>query len=327
MDSSNPRPSRRAALATLAVSGSPVTSRAQGTYPDRAVRLFLPAAPGGAGDVVIRAVVSAASRSLGQPFIPDHRPGAGGTLAARALQQARPDGHTLAAMLVTVFRMRLLFPHQVDFDPRSEFTWVIQLAGLLMGVVVRADSPWRSFREFLDHARANPGRISYGIPGANSTELPLEILAQEQGIEWSAIPFRAGTEALQALLGGQVDAIADTSGWMPHVEAGHLRLLVTYGDERAPRFREIPTLREFGINWPVDSAFGIVGPRGMDAAITRKLHDALRPALSDPTVVSALERYHMSVAYLGSDDYAREAVRLFDQERDVLQRLRRLPPS
>jgi tripartite-type tricarboxylate transporter receptor subunit TctC len=325
MDHSRRRLARRAALAGMAASGLLGAAGAQGAFPDRAVRLLLPAQPGGPGDAVMRALAAVASRGLGQPVVIEYRPGAGATLAARALRDARPDGHTLAAVPVTVFRMPLLMPAQADYDPRTDFTWVIQLAGLLIGLVVRADSPWRSFGEFLDHARAHPGQINYGIPGLNTTELPLEILAQEQGIEWNAVPFRAGTESLQALLGGQVDAIADTSAWVPQVEDGRLRLLVTYGAERARHFPDVPTLREFGIGWPVDSAAGIAGPRGMDPAVVRRLHDAFRTALFDPSVRNVLERFDMPVAYLGSEDYAREAARLFEQERDVLRRLGRIP--
>jgi len=197
--------------------------------------------------------------------------------------------------------------------------------GLLIGLVVRADSPWRSFRRFLDHARANPGRTTYGIPGANTTELPLEVIAREEGIDWTPVPFQAGAESLQALLGGHVHAVADTSAWVPYVEDGRLRLLVTYGAERARRFPQVPTLREFGIGWPADSAAGIAGPRGMEPGVVRTLHDAFRAALFDPEVLAVLERFDMPVRYLGSEDYALEAGRLLEQEREILARLGRLP--
>jgi tripartite-type tricarboxylate transporter receptor subunit TctC len=316
----------RAALTAIAASGLPAAASAQPRFPDRPLRILLPAQPGGPGDAVIRAVGAIASRELRQPIAVEYRPGAGGTLAARALREARPDGHTLAALPATVFRMPLLMPSQAAFDPRTDFTWVIQLSSLLVGLVVRADSPWRSFRELLDYARVHPGRVNYGTPGINTTELPLEVIAREQGIEWNAVPFRAGTESLQALLAGQVDAIAETSVWMPLVDSGRLRLLVIYAANRARRFPDVPALGEYGITWPVDSSAGILGPRGMDPAIVRTLHDAFRGALFDPSVQSVLDHFDMPVSYLGSEDYAREAMRLFEQERDVLTRLGRLPP-
>lgn len=323
------RVARRSVLAGAAFgsAGLRVSAAAQARFPDRPIRLLFPSQPGGAGDAVFRAASAIASRELGQPVVMEYRSGAAATLPARALREARPDGHTLAVMPVTVFRVPLLAPSQAGFDPRTDFTWVIQLAGLLIGLVVRADSPWRSFRDLLDHARANPGRIDYGIPGANTTELPLEIIAREERIDWNPVPFRSGAETLQALLGGQVHAIADTSAWIPYVEDGRLRLLVTYGADRSRRFPEIPTLQEFGINWPTDSAAGLAGPRGMEPGVVRALHDAFRAALFDPAVLGVLERFDMPVRYLGSADYAREAVRLLEQEREILARLGRLPAS
>lgn len=313
--------------AGFAAAGLPALALAQRSLPDRPIRLLFPAQPGGAGDAPMRALAAAAARELGQPVLLDYRPGAAATLPARALLQAQPDGYTLGVMPVTVFRMPLVTPAQASFDPLSDFTWVIQLAGLRIGVVVRADSPWTSFRDLLDHARANPGRVTYGIPGVNTTELPLEVIAREEGIAWTAVPFKAGAESLQALLGGHIDAVADTSAWVPHVEAGHLRLLVAYSAERDPRFPEVPTLREFGIDWPTDWAAGIAGPRGMQAGTVRVLHDAFHTALLDPAVIALFERYHMPVRYLGSEAYAAEARRIIEEEREVLRRLGRLASS
>lgn len=322
------RPLRRRGLITgLAAGMLPVTVQAQPAFPDRPIRLLLPAQPGSAGDTVIRALCAVAAQQLGRPILVEHRPGAAATLAARALRDVRPDGHVLAVMPHTVFRVPLLEPALAGFDPASDFTWIAQLAGLLIGVVVRADAPWRSFRAFLDHARANPGSIRYGIPGVNTTELPLEVIASEEGIAWTSVPFRAGPDSMQALLAGQVDAIADTSTWLPLVEAGTLRLLVTYDAARSARFPEVPVVGEFGIDWPTDAPAGIAGPRGMAPEVVGRLEDAFRTGLFDPSVQALLARFAMPVRYLGSADYAREAAALHARERAVLARLGRLPPQ
>jgi tripartite-type tricarboxylate transporter receptor subunit TctC len=274
---------------------------------------------------MIRALCAAAAQQLGRPVLVEHRPGAAATLAARAMRDARPDGHTLAVMPNTVFRLPLLDPALAGFDPARDFTWITQLAGLLIGVVVRADAPWRSFRALLDHARANPDSIRYGIPGTNTTELPLEVIASEEGIAWTSVPFRAGPDSMQALLAGQIDAIADTSTWLPLVESGELRLLVTYDTARSARFPEVPVLREFGIDWPTDAPAGIAGPRGMAPEVVARLENSFRTALFDPSVQAMLARFAMPLRYLGSADYTREAAALYAQERAVLARLGRLP--
>jgi tripartite-type tricarboxylate transporter receptor subunit TctC len=321
---------RRSALAGIGTvvaafaSGSDGAAQGGARFPDRPVRLLLPGPAGGAADTQMRLLCDIASRHLGRPVVVENRPGAAGTLGALAMKSARPDGHTLAAVTVTVFRQPLLSARPA-FDPRADFTWVIQLAGLVIGLVVRADAPWRSLREFLDHARANPGQVSYGIPGVNTTEMPLEVIARAEGIEWLPVPFRSGPEGLQALLAGQIDAVADTGTWVPFVEEGQLRLLATFGTVRSRRFPEVATLREHGSDVATENAFGIVGPRGLEAGVTRTLHDAFRAALFDSAHLAALERYHMPVLYLGSEDYTREALRLYEQERIMLERLGRLP--
>jgi tripartite-type tricarboxylate transporter receptor subunit TctC len=322
-----PTVARRGLLASaVAAAEAALTASAlaQSSFPAKPIRLLLPAQPGGAGDTPMRAMCAIAGQELGQPVVVIYRPGAGGTLAAQAVLGTQPDGYTVALMPITVFRQPFVAPEQVRFNPLADFTWIMQLLGQLIGVVVRADSPWTSFRAFLDDARAWPGAISYGIPGANTTELPLELIALNEGIAWSVVPFRGGAESLNALLGGHVHAAADTSAWLPYVQSGQLRLLVTFGAERDRRFPGVPTLREFGIDWPVDGPVGLAGPAGMPPAVVRAIHDAFRVALFDPSVVELLERLGNHVNYLDTATYAVEAPRLFQRERAILSRLGRL---
>ena len=134
-----------------------------------------------------------------------------------------PDGYTLAQMPITALRVPLLSARP-PFDPLTDFTWIIQLTGYLFGVVVRADAPWRSFREFLDDAKSHPGRIVYGTPGAITTpHLVMERIAAREGIAWVHVPFRGTSENLEALLAGRLDAAADASGWATQVQAGRLQ--------------------------------------------------------------------------------------------------------
>ena len=143
--------------------------------------------------------------------------------------------------------------------------------------------PGRPFAEFLDHAKRNPGKVNYGTPGAGtSLHITMEQIAEKRGLDWTHVPFRGAAENMQALLGGQIDAAADSSGWAQLVQDGKLRLLVTWGEERAKRFPEVPTLRETGIDIVSASPYGIAGPKGMDPGVVRVLHDAFKEALYDP---------------------------------------------
>jgi tripartite-type tricarboxylate transporter receptor subunit TctC len=312
---------RRAAM-TLGAAALARPAFGQRRFPDRPIRMIVPWAPGGATDVQMRALCDVASKRLGQPVVVDNRSGAGGILGAQALAgNTRPDGYTLSQMPIGVFRHPQMVARP-PFDPMSDFTWIIQLTGYLFGVVVRAEAPWQTFREFLAHAKANPGKVTYGSPGVGtSLHITMEQIAERQGIDWVHVPFRGVAEDLQALLGGQIDAAADASAWAELVKDGRLRLLCTWGAERAKRFPEAPTLREEGIDIVSVSPYGIAGPKGMDPAVVATLHDAFKEALFDPTHLAVLERYDMTIAYLNSEDYAAAARRQYEEDRAMIQRL------
>ncbi len=295
---------------------------AQRRFPDRPVRVLVPWAPGGTTDVQMRALCEAASKRLGQPVVVDNKAGAGGILGAQALAGGtRPDGYVLGQMPVSVFRYPQMAARP-PFDPMRDFTWIIQLTGYLFGVTVRAEAPWRDFREFLAYAKDNPGKVTYGTPGVGtSLHITMEQIAEQRGIDWVHVPFRGTTENVQALLGGQIDATADASGWGELVKDGRLRLLATWAAERAKRFPDAPTLREQGIDIVSASPYGLAGPKGMDPAVVQVLHDAFKAALDDPAHLAVLERYDMSVAYLDSADYAAAARRQYDEDGAMIRRL------
>ncbi len=295
---------------------------AQRRFPDRPVRVLVPWAPGGTTDVQMRALCEAASKRLGQPVVVDNKAGAGGILGAQALAGGtRPDGYVLGQMPVSVFRYPQMAARP-PFDPMRDFTWIIQLTGYLFGVTVRAEAPWRGFREFLAYAKDNPGKVTYGTPGVGtSLHITMEQIAEQRGIDWVHVPFRGTTENVQALLGGQIDATADASGWGELVKDGRLRLLATWAAERAKRFPDAPTLREQGIDIVSASPYGLAGPKGMDPAVVQVLHDAFKAALDDPAHLAVLERYDMSVAYLNSADYAAAARRQYEEDGAMIRRL------
>ncbi|MBY0339462.1 MAG: tripartite tricarboxylate transporter substrate binding protein [Acetobacteraceae bacterium] len=314
------RTTRRAALALpLATLAAPAV--AQSSFPNAPIRMLVPWGAGGTTDVQMRAYCEAASRRLGQPVVVENRPGAGGVLGAQALLTARPDGYVLAQMPISVFRQPLMNSRAL-FDPLNDFTYVIHVTGYLFGTVVRADAPWRTMAELIEHARRNPGQLNYGTPGVGtSLHLTMEQIAQMQRIEWTHVPFRGVAENLQNLLGGQIHITADSSGWSPMVEEGRVRLLATWGEERAKRFPNVPTLKEQGIDIVSISPYGLAGPRGMDPGVVRVLHDAFREALTDPSHVAVLDRFDMQPNYKNSADYAAFVRQTMEEERALIQRL------
>jgi tripartite-type tricarboxylate transporter receptor subunit TctC len=305
---------RRAALAMAgAMLGAPAL--AQGRFPDRPIRVFVPFPPGGTTDIQMRALCEGAARRLGQPVIIENRPGAGGSMGATALAQgSRPDGYTLSVMPNSIFRIPAMMARP-PYDPMVDFTWVIRLVGYTFGIVVRADAPWQTLQELLADARANPGRITYGSPGVATLDVTMELIAQKAGgIQWVHVPFRGGADNIQALLGGQINVSAESSVWAELVLDGRLRLLASWGEARPARFAMAPTLREAGVDIVNSSPYGLAGPKGMEAGVVRALHDAFKDALEDPAHLAILERFNMPLMYADGDAYARYAREFYEED-------------
>jgi len=315
---------RRATLLG-AMAALPLPALAQARFPDRSIRLIVPWTAGGPADLGFRIMAEVASRRFGQPVVVENRAGAAGTLGALALQESRPDGYTVSQMHVGVVRQMLLNPRP-PYDPINDLTYILQITGFVMGLVVRADSPFRSLDDLIAHARANPGRMNFGSLGTGSTQhLVVERIGLARDLSWTHVPYRGTADTLRALLGGEIDFASESSGWTPLVEAGQLRLLATYGTERARRFPNVPTLRDQGLDIVIDSPGGLIGPRGVDPAVVATLADAFRAAAQDPAHTAFLERMDQPLMLLDGAAYREQMRRTMDEERVLLRRLGLLP--
>ena len=315
-------PSRRSMLKTLALGAGSLAapSWSQASYPNRAIKLICPWPAGGSSDQVMRALADATGRVLGGTMVVENKPGASGMLGPNELVSAKPDGYTLSQLTIGVLRL----PHmqKMMFNPLSDFTYVACLTGYTFGMAVRADSPFKSIKDLVTFAKANPGKFTYGSTGTGTTpHLAVEEFAMKAGIELQHVPFKGSSDGLQALLGGHILAHSDATGWAPHVDAGTMRLLATYGSKRTKRWSQVPTLNELGFETVSDSPFGIGAPRGMEPALTKRLDEAFKKALEDPQVISSFEKYDQPVIYMGSDEYARFAQRTFVSEKRLIEKL------
>jgi len=303
------------AAASLAMLGAFAQS-----FPSRPVTLIVPWPAGGSTDQVMRALATATEKYLGQTIVIENKPGAGGTLGAQAMVTAKPDGYTVTQIPITVFRI----PHttKVGYDPMSDLTYLIGVSGYTFGVAVRADAPWKSWEEMVAYAKANPGKLTYGTPGANtSLHITMEDIAHRYGIKWTHVPFKGNADNMQALLGGHIEASADATGWGPHVDAGKMRLLATWGAKRTKRWPNAPTLKELGYDIVSTSPYGIAGPKGMDPNIAKILHDAFKKGMEDPVHMQAMEKYDQDLIYMSSEEYAKFARDSFASEKTTMARL------
>ncbi len=289
-------------------------------FPEKAITLVVPYSAGGTTDVAMRALAEATSKQLGQRVIVDNRTGVAGTLGPASIVNTRPDGYVIAQMPITVFRVPYM--QKGSFDPLNDFTWIIHVSGYTFGVAVRADSPWKTWQEFIAYAKANPGKVSYSTPGhGTSLHITMEEIAQREGIQWLQVPYKGAADALIALRGGHVTAMADSSTWGEMVDAGQVRLLVTWGENRTRRWPNVPTLKDLGYGIVSNSPYGIAGPKGMDPKVVKILHDAIRKAMDDPAYQKVLERLDQDNVYKSSEDYAKFAKQVNDEQRAIIERM------
>ena len=298
---------------------APSIVRAQ-SFPSRPIRYICPWPAGGSTDAVIRSIATSASAALGQSIIVDNKPGAGGMLGAIELANAKPDGYTLSQLPHGVFRI----PHmqKVAYDTLKDFTWIACLTGYTFGLVVPANSPIKSIKDLVDFAKANPGKFTYGSTGnGTSPHLAVEEFAQRAGIQLTHVPFKGNADNMQAVLGGHTMSASDATGWGPHVESGKLRLLATYGSKRTKRWPNVPTLDELGYKTVSDSPFGVCGPKNMDPAIVKALHDAFKKTLDDPAVMTTFDKYDQTVIYMDTPTYTKFAHDAYQSEKVTIERL------
>jgi tripartite-type tricarboxylate transporter receptor subunit TctC len=316
--------SRRRILQAAAALSAPaiVTSGAlaQDKFPSRPITLIAPWPPGGSSDAVMRAFAESAGRILGTTVVIENKPGAGGTLGASAMVNAKPDGYTLTQLPLGIYRL----PHmqKMTFDPVKDITHIACLTGYTFGLAATMDAPYKTLKEMVAYAKANPGKVNYGHTGTGTTpHLAIEEFAGKAGIDLQDIPFKGSAEILQAILGGHIPLMSGTTEFVPHVKAGKLRFLATLGRERNKAFPDVPTVKESGWDTITESPFGIGGPKNMDPAVVRILQDAFRKTLDDAKVQEALDKFYMPTIYMNSADYTAYAVRTFATEKNTIERL------
>ena len=267
------------ASAATAVYGTRATAA---EYPERVITVVIPYAAGGAGDTIIRILSPLIERNLGQPLVVETRTGGGGTIGAQAVARAAPDGYTLLLGATNNFVInQYLFP-KVSFDPLAAFALITKVAEVPSVLYASMSAP-ATLAEFITHAKANPGKLSYASPSVGTTpHLAVERLKQLTGIELVHIPYRGAPQAMQALIANEVHLYL--AGWgvgRSQVEAQRVRALAVASETRVPNI-PLPTAIESGVAGYVTSNWwGLAAPQGTLQPVLDKIYRAIVAALSD----------------------------------------------
>ena len=294
---------------------------AQEKYPSKPITFIIPWPAGGTADASMRAIGESLSKSLGVPVIVENRPGASGMLGVSQLVASKPDGYTIGQIPLSITRQHHM--GTISFNPLTDITYLGRTAGLTFGLAVNSDSPIKTFSDYVRYAKLNPGKLNYGSTGiGTNTHVYMEEIAEQVGIQLNHIPFKGGTDNLNALLGGHTDSMMDSSVWAPYVQSGKLRLLAVFTDQRLADFPNVPTVGELGIRISGTAPNGIGAPKGLDPSIAKILENAIEKAAKDTPHIDALKKYGMNLMWQSRKDYEQYIKEIHNKERMLVERLK-----
>ncbi len=250
------------------------------TYPDKSIRLVVPWPAGGAADAVGRAVAQGLGTELGKTVYVENVGGAGGNIGTQQFIRSAPDGYTLLLATSSTNSANPYLYKKTGFDAVKDFTPVASLAVIPSVLVVASGSPFKSAKDVVAAAKANPGKLSYGSGGVGaSAHLAGELFKSVAKIDLTHVPYKGSGPALTDVMGGQLDLMFDT-GAFPHIKGGKIRALAVAAEKRQPLIPEVPTFDELGIKGMVMNAwYGVAAPAGTPAAIVTRLNAAVNQAL------------------------------------------------
>ena len=271
------------------------------SYPTKSINILVGFAPGGTMDVSTRVLASKAEKFLGQPFLISNNGGGGGSVALGIVAKERPDGYYLAGCTSTgLIRIPQFRPVPYKLE---DFVSIMHFGAPQTGVVVKADSPFKTFKDLVEYAKKNPGKVTYSSTGVGSPmHLAMEYVAKQEGIQWTHVPYPGSTPALTALMGGHVTAQSGSTEWIPQIRAGEVRLLATHGEKRMKIFPDVPTFRELGYDFINETVFMVAAPKGTPSPIVKKLEEAFHKAMDDPEFIQVMERMEIEITYRNSED-------------------------
>ncbi len=292
-------------------------------YPSKQIECIVGYPPGGVSDTTFRVLCRAAEKYLNQPLILVNKPGVSGALSMSYISTQKPDGYqvsysTAGALIFVPFFEKVTYK-------ADDFSYIMGYGYQLHGLTVRSDAPWNSFREFIDYAKKNPGKVKFGsYSPVSSTYIAMDLIAKKEGIDWTHIPYKGDNPGITALLGGHLDALASASGQVPYARSGKLKFLAIFNTYPSKSFPSVPTLKALGYDFPmvsdITTSQGVIAPKGMKPEILKKLESAFMKAGNDPSFVKIMDTLECPLVIKNGADYKTE----IQNSQKVLEKL--IPP-
>ena len=281
-------------------------------YPSRPITFIHPLPAGGVADVLTRVLCKEAEKLLGQPIIILNKPGGNLTIGAAALAVSKPDGYTIGFTAASALLI-IPFIEKLPYHPLKDFEQIMNWGAPHFGVTVKADFPFKSFKDIVEYARENPKKLSYGTTGNIGLHyLIMEQIARKEKVQLIQIPFKGGSEVEAALLGGHIQFGASEFS-RTQLEAGNTRLLLLFREEPSEEYLQTPILKDLGYgDIAAPMIQGIAGPKGMPEGIVKKLEDAFTKAMKAPAFVKGMKDMGFSVLYRNSKESSDYVVKNYE---------------
>jgi tripartite-type tricarboxylate transporter receptor subunit TctC len=260
-------------------------------YPERPINVIIGQDPGGPADLLARAAAMGVEKTLGKQLILENKGGGGGALAHAQVANAKPDGYTLCDTNNTAL-IDMALMQKVPYNPLKNFKGVAALnIGEDTALVVKPDSPFKNFKDFIDYAKKNPGKLTVSLPGVGSAvQAAIEVVAHKDGLKLVNVFHKGSAPAMTALLGGHVDAASAGGQWRNFAQSGQVRPLVSYARQRVPGYPDLPTLKELGYDFVHELIAVVIGPAGLPADVVKRLEAAYKSALETTEYKTVLDK-------------------------------------
>lgn len=285
-------------------------------FPTRPITLLVAMAPGGFFDVQARLLADILEKHLGKPIVVNNMPGTNGAIMLDYLMRQKPDGYTLA-LSGGSYIVSNPYIEKVNYTYK-DFTYVHAYSLHPQNLAVRTEAPWKTFKEFVEHVKKNPGKVRYATWAPTSTvSLMMRIIAKQANLDWIHVPYKGDAPSITAILGGHVDAVGLSATVVPYARSGKLRILAVFTKDRWKDFPDIPTVRELGYDVPPltdwTSMSGVIGPRGLTGPVYDRIEAAFTKAFQDPAFLALMAKFNVPV--FASDGKAYERMMAEGHER------------
>ncbi len=294
-------------------------------YPTKPIEFIITYGIGGSTDVSCRALCEAAQKHFPQPIIPVNKPGASGIVGTNIIKNAKPDGYTIGVFTQSAAFIAP-FTQEVQYDPLSDFTPIMHYGHYLYPLLIRADKPWKTWKDLIEWARKNPGGLKAGLTGTKYNQVQGITLSQielKEKVKFTYIPFNSTPDMLRNLIGGNIDLFCSSVDPTnkEYIDMGKVRVISFLSKKKLPGYESIPsTFEMYGV--ANCNLMGVVGPKGLPSYVTKTLENAFAKGVKEPSFVSLMGKIYYDIIYMTGEEMGQYIMKTYNEYKEIIKQLK-----